>query len=368
VEDTDLPNQMCPSIAVDTSGQYVFVVWQDSRTWDTTGWDVYFSRSTDGGLTFGPNVRVDDTGNDSCWQGRPCVAADRSSDNVYMVWHDGRNISAGMDVYFSRSTDGGISFMPNVLVNDTLTTGSSHQWLPAIAVDTLGRIFVAWRDERIGDMGCYCARSDDGGISFGENIKVSEGNRVFRNLCSIAVDDSDGVYITWDDIRYVTDGGDRIFFAYSPNAGDSFYANVRVDDLPLNEDYWLWNPTLAINRDKKVFIAWEDDRNDPSHTNTDIYFASGLYVGVDELSGSGAVSNMVEVVPNPCNYRFTLISPASAIRSICIFDVLGKLVKNIKVESKNMVPCDLTSLPAGLYFVRVETEDHTETKKVVLLD
>ncbi|MGB3341373.1 MAG: T9SS type A sorting domain-containing protein [bacterium] len=364
LEDDTLPNQNGPSIAVDTSGQKIFVAWNDYRNFSVSGIDIYLTRSTDGGASFLPNIRVDDTGNDSSWQRGPGIAVDRGGNNVYVAWYDERNWSKGSDIYFSRSTDGGLSFLPNVLVNDTATTESTNQRYPSIAVDTLGRIFIVWRDMRQGDMGCFFALSDDGGLNFSNDIKVSDGGDLAIDRPSIAVDDSDGVYVAWgDDIRLMN-GGERIYFAFSPSAGDSFLPNVRVDDLPPGDEYWLWSPTLAINEDKKVFIAWQDDRL--NHTNAfDIYFASGSYVGIQEYVKSDVVKDFVEVLPNPFQRYLTVKSLQADITQIALFDVSGRQIKSKEINNGAAVKLDVQDLPGGIYFIKVKSKEKTFIKKVV---
>ncbi len=391
-DDGTTHSQWFPSIAVDTSGQKVFIAWEDARNYDTSQWDIYFARSTDGGLTFSPNIRIDDTGSDTSWQCAPGIAVDRAGENVYITWYDERNWNnKGADIYFSRSTDGGLSFLPNVLVNDTATTGSTHQWDPTIAVDTLGRIFIAWVDEREPVRGIYFSRSDDGGLTFGPDIRVTDdGYNIPGYRPSIAVDDLDGVYVVWGDDYRLSLGGDRIYFAYSDCAGDSFLPNVRVDDLPVNVQYSLHDPTLAINKDKKVFIAWTDDRH--NHLIAwDIYFACGTYVGIAETKGEpGRQGEILKVYPNPFKNALMirlhipdngLISSQYSVASIKIYDASGCLVKSFNHLSANPPSIVAFSggnrivwdgrddygqnVACGVYFVEVRAEERTFVKKVV---
>jgi len=55
-DDSSSNPQYYPAVATDGSGN-VYAVWQDLRNGN---WDIYFAKSTDGGVTFGTNVRVDD--------------------------------------------------------------------------------------------------------------------------------------------------------------------------------------------------------------------------------------------------------------------------------------------------------------------
>jgi hypothetical protein len=112
--------------------------------------------------------------------GQANVAADASTGAtrgfVYVV---ASVVPAGggdpMDVHFARSTDGGVTWSPPVRVNDDAP--GSWQWLAAHAVAPNGRIDVVWLDTR--DSGIEhvsrlnYAYSWDGGLSWSANVPVS---------------------------------------------------------------------------------------------------------------------------------------------------------------------------------------------------
>src|SRR6266702_8468201 len=83
--------------------------------------DVMFVRSTDGGLTFSAPVRVnDDPVNPSKWHwfGTFAVAPNGRLD---AVWHDTRNAANNTDsqLFYSWSTDAGVTWAPNVAVSNS---------------------------------------------------------------------------------------------------------------------------------------------------------------------------------------------------------------------------------------------------------
>jgi hypothetical protein len=83
--------------------------------------DVMFARSTDGGLTFSAPHRVnDDPVNPSKWHwfGTFSVAPNGRLD---AVWYDTRNAANNTDsqLFYSWSTDGGVTWAPNVQVSNT---------------------------------------------------------------------------------------------------------------------------------------------------------------------------------------------------------------------------------------------------------
>lgn len=190
-------NQWSPAIAA--SGNDVALSWVDFRN---ANWDVFLSRSTDGGMTFGAPVRLDD-GSDNperlhndpflmflpgvnpltlaaSWsdvrmrqrfssarmslvagsvfgQSRTFGTPDTTSvrpnlaplgpSKVAVVWQDDRTL--GQDIFLVTSSDGGVTFSAEQRVDDG-GNGASYQTAPAVAGDSQGSLLVAWEDSRTG--------------------------------------------------------------------------------------------------------------------------------------------------------------------------------------------------------------------------
>jgi hypothetical protein len=80
--------------------------------------DVMFARSTDGGANFSAPVPVNDDGNPSKWHwfGTLSVAPNGRLD---AVWYDNRNANnLDSQLFYSYSTDAGVTWSPNVPVSD----------------------------------------------------------------------------------------------------------------------------------------------------------------------------------------------------------------------------------------------------------
>ncbi len=86
----------------------------------SNGSDIMFSRSTDGGATFSAPQRItDDPVNQNKWHwfGTLAVAPNGRIDSV---WMDTRNAANNTDsqLFYSWSTDGGVTWAPNVAVSN----------------------------------------------------------------------------------------------------------------------------------------------------------------------------------------------------------------------------------------------------------
>jgi hypothetical protein len=115
---------------------------------------------------------------------------------IYVNFSDIRNGKSDVDVFMTRSVDGGMTWSKPLRINDDKFGNSKQQFMNAMSVDPLtGAVNVLFYDRRNYDdtqTDVYLARSTDGGVTF-SNVKVSESpfiptKRVFLGdyigLCS----------------------------------------------------------------------------------------------------------------------------------------------------------------------------------------
>jgi hypothetical protein len=103
-----------PQLAISPKGT-LYATWGDGRDGDD---DVFMRRSTDGGQTWAPAVKVNDNGADGTAQFLPKVAVG-PGERVSVVFLDGRNDPTRkvmLEAFLATSTDGGKSF-DNVLLS-----------------------------------------------------------------------------------------------------------------------------------------------------------------------------------------------------------------------------------------------------------
>ena len=229
-----------PAIAIDNTGN-IYVVWRD----ETPGYAcIYFSRSTDGGSSWSRAVNVSNNLGD--YYGT-AMAVDGAG-NICVVWHDycSYPIHNG-DIYFSRSTDGGVSW--SQVLNISNNPGVSLD--PAIAIDNDGNIGVAWCNRSTGPYGIYFSRSTDNGVSWSRAVNTSDDSRNFHNP-AIAIDTAGNINILSIscDIVYCS-----LSFYRSTDEGASWSQAVNIFE---SEDA-LWPPVLAVDSAGNINIAWCDE-------------------------------------------------------------------------------------------------------------
>jgi hypothetical protein len=270
------------SLALDDNDA-IYVAWTDNRSGiGYIGNDIYLSRSLDGGVTFEPNVRVNDDLDDVIQMGVSIAAT--GVGQVYAVWLDGRNSPSdvfweiGFDIYFAKSSDGGKTFGNNIKLNEEGGVFHHYLYRPSIAVDTMGNIHVAWHTNKNGEYNIYYSKSTDGGFSFTPNVIVNNVNDAHKRFqVSITTDKMNNVYITWVDYRN-GDYNSDIYFSKSIDGGKTFSKNIRVNDDGNTSPPTSYqaSPDILVDEDNHVYVVWQDKRN-PTWA---IYFSKSIDEGI----------------------------------------------------------------------------------------
>ena len=85
-----------------------------------------------------------------------------------------------------------------------------------------------------------------------------------------------------------------------------------------------------------------------------------------EVLGNGDLAlNSISLYPNPAEALLNVVSPNAEITGITIHDVQGRKVDEITVNSERSFQVDISQLDTALYFVTVETERGSVTKRIV---
>jgi hypothetical protein len=265
-----------PDVTVDLQNDYVYVGWIDNRTEHT---NVYVCRSVDRGVSFGPAVVVNSVDgsdivsvdNGASYSTHVAVANNKT---VYVAWQDNRTNPSCSDVYLARSTDNGQTFDADIRVNPY--EADTNHTIPWITTDEAGVMYVAYTKTNLTAQSIFMTKSSDGGLSFKTPAKINDDSfNCYRGKKELAVSKDGKVYVVWTDGR---NGLGHVFswdiyFATSPDGGLSFGTNVRV-----NDDHGLTphgTPSLAIDREGGIHVAWEDFRNRDENSSyfRDVYYA-----------------------------------------------------------------------------------------------
>ncbi|HIE06360.1 MAG TPA: T9SS type A sorting domain-containing protein [bacterium (Candidatus Stahlbacteria)] len=152
--------------------------------------------------------------------------------DVYTAFNDGpaqySSDRRNLNVYFSGSTDGGITWSTRIKINDDSTSSADtmQQFMPWMATDYRGWLHVVWYDGRrhqpsSNRYDLFYSYSTDRGLTWSPNERVTDTSFVMNAFCGdyIGVDtDSQYVYASWCDTRNSPTQPD-IYFSRRPLPG-----------------------------------------------------------------------------------------------------------------------------------------------------
>jgi hypothetical protein len=262
-----------PDIAVDNSGN-IYVIWEE----DTLIYDVYFSRSTDIGVTWSQDLNLA-VASGYGWSWRPDIAVD-SNGNINIA---STAYSNELEVHFSRSTDNGANWSQGV----NISLSGEKATNPAIALDSAGNInvvFEEWAEvdpspEYFEDI--YFLRSQDDGVSWSQKVNISNTS-TSSIFPAVEVDNSGNVYVVWMEGEW---GTEEIYFNRSQDNGVSWSQNVNISNRQTRSLY----PDIAADNSGNIYVVWEDSGN----TGADLYFKHSSDMGVSWSQASNITNTIL---------------------------------------------------------------------------
>jgi len=193
-----LCNNNARAVAVDSLGG-IHVVWYDFR--DSNKGEIYYKRSTDWGNSWGSDVRLTLDAALSWW---PEVDADKLG-RVHVGWSDRRN-GPFWESFYKRSTDRGISWGPDVRLSDQ----TQKMYFDAIGSDNLGWVHVVGSSYLGVPFGhqLWYRRSRDGGNTWDPWVLLRD-SLYGADPSSMAIGRGQDIHIVSDQMHYLrsTDGG-----------------------------------------------------------------------------------------------------------------------------------------------------------------
>jgi hypothetical protein len=184
---------------------------------------------------------------------------------------------------FSRSTDGGVTWMNPISIPDQPVWGT-------LDVDTNGNLFIGG-----GDFGSsfFCVRSSNAQNpavtpTFDQNVSVDLGGSVLfgaqinpgglAGQIFLAVDRSgtatnNNIYMLATVQQFSASNGSDIMFSRSTDGGVTFSSPQRITDDPVNQSKWHWFGTLAVAPNGRIDSVWLDTRNAANNTDSQLFYS-----------------------------------------------------------------------------------------------
>jgi hypothetical protein len=382
LEKSDLPVDR-PWVAVDnSSGPFGGRIYVTSKGYFAAPLPhhVWLKSSSDGGSTWSAIKQIDDsipTDLVTNSMGVPTVGPDGNLYIAYASYHTAESVYARM--ICSKSTDGGSHFIPypianfaaNSAITDTLYQGSYV--LSSNPVNSTNLI-LSFTDARSGDPDILSVHSLDGGLTWNTTpVRVNDdvpGNGVGQDMCWGGFNAQGNYVVAWRDRRNggTTSTSNFEVYAASSANGSIFGANVKLSSAQ--------SPSINMRRgndfigvcltNSYVYSDWSDRRTG----NDEIFFDNTQLSTLTGLGIAGQKTNAISLqcYPNPNTGKMNVIiyMPEAGKVNLRIFDLTGKLIRNIPVIDctcgQNNFPLDISSLSSGHYFMKV-SDGHFETEQ-----
>jgi hypothetical protein len=241
-----------PRLAVHAST--VHLVWTQDFS---SGKEVVYARSLDGGATFGAPVNL----SNSAGQSQEARVAVNAAGTVFVVWDEA---APTRHVALARSTDGGASFeAPRAVFGAAMgpcpagSPPAACTVYPGVAIDrTSGTVHLVWHDLVGGDLQVLVSRSVDGGQTFAAARNLSNAS-VHAHCAGITVGPSGRVLIAWEDRKDPVEHRHDAVFSQSTDGGQTYSAPVNLSNGPS----WAFSdyPWPVEAPDGRIAVGWEDN-------------------------------------------------------------------------------------------------------------
>jgi len=219
----------------------------------------------------------------------------------YQCWSgaNGANNYGGRQ--FSRSTDGGVTWMNPIFLPSSPSYGTPD-------VDADGNLFIGGINLNTGEI--WSLRSSNAKNaanvpSFDRVVKVNLGGNLPDSVVInpvglvgqifLAADRSGGatnnnVYMMASLQPFGATSGSDVMFVRSTDGGQTYGSPRRINDDPINQNKWHWFGTLSVAPNGRIDSVWLDTRNAANNTDSQLFYSYSLDGG-DSWSPNVAVSD-----------------------------------------------------------------------------
>ncbi|HYM19902.1 MAG TPA: exo-alpha-sialidase [Candidatus Kapabacteria bacterium] len=197
----------------------------------------------------------------------PMMHLDRSG-NIYIAWVLGGSGNTNGAIYINVSTDGGMTFEPEVSVCADAHANSDFQRTAQFVIDTKGTLHMVWVGNRVNNQpDVWYVRSSDAGKTWTQPVTLcdaDDSSKYAQDFAAIACDSSDNLYASWLDSREVqrkTSTNVHLYFSRSSDGGKTWSTNKKTDMLPggIGGTCECCSQKIAASPNGHVYIVFRSD-------------------------------------------------------------------------------------------------------------
>ena len=249
-------DQSDPSVAMDSAGDFV-IVWQ-SNLQDGSANGIYAQRYNASGAAVGSEFRVNTYTTNN--QLLPSVAMDSAGDFV-VVWQSYAEIGIGDSIFAQRYNASGMAVGSEFRVN----TDTNYDASASVAMDSAGDFVVAWEDSNDGSgIGIDAQRFNAAGVAQGSQFLVNTYTTTSQRFPTAAMDSAGDFVIAWTSMSE-DGSGYGIFAQRYNASGGTQGSEFRVNTYTTgNQGGYLAGPSAAMDSAGDFVVAWSSLGQDGS--------------------------------------------------------------------------------------------------------
>ena len=285
-----------------------------SWSYANIGGAIVVNRSTDGGLTWGNPVIVDEVTNPPLNDKESITADPVDPCTLYVTWSQFPSDSmVPGDILFSRTADCGATWAAPTIVQSTDPFSIGSQ----IVVLADGQLLAFYRDAfSAGTSPIYVERSVDGGLTWPDDPVViadtnmplvfsPDGALVRSSIFDVAMNrETEELYVVWELSFGIAL---QVALSSSSDGGFTWSAPIRIDDTPANSPFTLeqaFIPSVEVSNDGTVGVTYYNFQNDVAGalpSLSDYWFVS-CHPKLADCGDGGSWSAAVRLTPDSFDY------------------------------------------------------------------
>lgn len=165
------------------------------------------------------------------------------------------------------------------------------------------------------------------------------------------------IYQIWDGLawKYIM----RSLFSYDGNNNQSNWTSQNWDSTAWLNNFRYNNAFDGNdNRIYSVYQSW----NSGAWVNSDsTFFYYSMHV-ITDIAVNILPEKKISIYPNPATTQFKMLNSESNISAVQIYDLLGQEIFSKKTIGSTELVVDVSAWQAGIYFLRVLNDQHSDFK------
>lgn len=348
---------------VDRSGR-IHVMWHEGKT-GTDIPEVYYSRSTNGGVNWSEkdSLSIHD-GLSSAFPRGQFNAYD--GDTLAIFWRDTSTVSSNdWDIQMVVSEDGGANWSEPTVIN----SNTNYQGDPDLVIDPDGRFHLFYHEAPASDpywgMRLLYGYSDDMGGTWSPsstfNNSISLEQRSYLAEGSRYDMQNDILWTFWKEEDMLGLQGGDMMASYSLNRGDTWSMPEYVTD---RNDTTIGFKSIALLPDGGLAVNFEM----PNYPSTGVMRV--LYKEREALAlsvNSNSNNQNVLIYPNPSVDMVRIEFGELEIEEIKVLQLNGQLILDKKIDDNlSFIDLDFSPYKNGIYILELKSTESVLTNKILI--